>query len=146
MISGLPASARRPLGGALLRALRSEVAKRDKDVIFRSVTVAYALFSLLDWMTTSTALELGGRERNPIASSLYEQYGSAGLLLFKALVVGVIIAVLIRIPRRIMSRRVAVWVATAFVVVTAIAVLGNIHALSTLPAAPYHAVSTARLI
>lgn len=146
MISGLPAPGRRPFDGGPLRALRSEVSKRDKDVVFRFVLLAYALFSLLDWMTTSTALEVGGRERNPIAASLYAQYGSAGLLLFKVLVVGVIVAVLVRIPRRIMSQRVAVWVATAFVVVTAVAVLGNIHALSTLPAAPHHAVSSARLI
>jgi membrane-bound metal-dependent hydrolase YbcI (DUF457 family) len=115
--------------------LRAEVSTRDRNTVFRFVVAAYALFSLLDWMTTTTALALGGRERNQIAASLYQQYGSAGLLLFKGLVVAVIVAVLVRIPRRIMSLRVAVWVATGFVVITALAVLGNVHALETLPGA-----------
>jgi hypothetical protein len=57
------------------------------------------------------------------------------LLLFKVLVVTLIVGVLLRIPRRIMSQRVAVWVATAFVVVTALAVIGNVEALRSLPAA-----------
>ena len=73
--------------------------------------IAYALFSLLDWMTTARALPQGGHEGNPIAALLYEQFGSAGLLLFKAIVVALIIAVLVLIPRRVMSQRVAVWVA-----------------------------------
>lgn len=138
MLSGQPASGRRSLDPGLLSTLRSEASMRDRNAVFHLVIIAYALFSVLDWMTTAAALSLGGRERNPIAASLYVQYGPAGLLLFKALVVAVIVAVLVRIPRRIMSQRVAVWVATAFVVLTALAVLGNVHALGTLPAGVLH--------
>lgn len=116
----------------MLRVLRSEVSVRDRNAAFRLVLIAYALFSLLDWMTTATALPRGGSESNPIAASLYAQYGSAGLFLFKALVVTFIIGVLVVIPRKLMSQRVAVWVATAFVVVTAVAVIGNMHALAAL--------------
>ncbi len=116
----------------MLRALRSEVSLRDRNAAFRLVLIAYALLSLLDWLTTTTALPQGGREGNPIAASLYMQYGSVGLLAFKALVVAVIVGVLVFIPRRVMSQRVAVWVATAFVVLTAVAVIGNVHALASL--------------
>jgi Domain of unknown function (DUF5658) len=116
----------------MLRALRSEVSARDRNAAFRLVLVAYAFFSLLDWMTTATALPQGGSESNPIAVSLYDQYGSAGLLLFKALIVTLIIGVLVIIPRKVMSQRIAMWVATAFVVVTAVAVIGNVHALASL--------------
>jgi hypothetical protein len=116
----------------MLRALRSEVSLNGRNAAFRLVLVAYALFSLLDWVTTTTALPQGGREGNPLAASLYTEFGSAGLLAFKVLTVAVIIGVLIFIPRRVMSQRVAVWVATAFVVVTAVAVIGNVHALASL--------------
>jgi hypothetical protein len=83
-------------------------------------------------VTTTTALPQGGREGNPLAASLYTQFGPTGLLTFKVLVVALIIGVLVFIPRRVMSQRVAVWVATAFVVVTAVAVIGNVHALASL--------------
>jgi hypothetical protein len=118
----------------MLRILRSDVGMRGRDTALRFVIVAYAVFSLADWITTATALALGARERNPIAASLYSQYGAAGLLLFKVLVVTLIVGVLVRIPRRIMSQRVAVWVVTAFVVITAVAVIGNVEALRSLPA------------
>jgi hypothetical protein len=116
----------------MLRALRSEVSTRSRNTAFGLVLTAYALFSLLDWMTTASALGQGGREGNPIAASLYAQYGSGGLLLFKVVVVTVIVTVLALIPRRIMSQRIAVWVGTAFVVVTAVAVIGNVGALASL--------------
>jgi Domain of unknown function (DUF5658) len=116
----------------MLRALRSEVSLRDRNAAFRLVLIAYAIFSLLDWVTTTTALPQGGLEGNPLAASLYTQFGPAGLLIFKALIVAVIIGVLVFIPRRVMSQRVAVWVATAFVVATAVAVIGNVHALASL--------------
>ena len=116
----------------MLRALRSEVSLRGSNAAFGLVLMAYALFSVLDWLTTATALPAGGREANPVAASLYTQYGSPGLLVFKAVVVAVIIGVLVFISRRIMSKRVAVWVATAFVVITALAVVGNVHAFASL--------------
>jgi nitrate reductase gamma subunit len=101
-------------------------------VAFGLALATYALFSLLDWLTTSTALPAGGREGNPLAASLYTEYGSAGLLVFKVMVVAVIIGVLVYIPRRVMSQRVAVWVTTGFVILTAVAVIGNVHALASL--------------
>jgi Domain of unknown function (DUF5658) len=132
----------------MLRALRSEVSTRLTTLAFRWVLIAYALVSVLDWVTTNSALALGGHERNPIAASLYAQYGSVALLLFKAAVVAVIIAVLARIPRRIMSERIAVWVGIAFVVVTAVAVIGNTDALASLAhGASHHAPApSARLV
>ena len=105
---------------------------RNLKAILITVLIAYVVFSLLDWLTTATALASGGREGNPIASSIYVQYGAAGLLAFKAIVVGVIIAILVRMPRRVMSLRLAVWAATAFTLVTAAAVVGNLHALQHL--------------
>lgn len=123
----------------MLRALRSEASTRDRRAAFRFVLIAYALFSLLDWMTTARALPQGGHEGNPIAALLYEQFGSAGLLVFKAIVVAVIIAALALTPRRVMSQRVAVWIGTAFVVLTALAVIGNAQALSSIAhGAPLH--------
>jgi hypothetical protein len=116
----------------MVRALRSEVSLRGRNTAFRLVLIAYVLFSLLDWVTTTTALPQGGHEGNPLAASLYTQFGAAGLLTFKVLVVALIIGVLVFIPRRVMSQRVAVWVATAFVVATAVAVIGNVHALASL--------------
>jgi hypothetical protein len=48
------------------------------------------------------------------------------------MVVTVISAVLIVIPRQVMSQRVVIWVATAFVLVTGLAVIHNAHALAAL--------------
>ena len=107
------------------------------DWVFRLVLLTYVAFSFLDWLTTASALTQGGREGNPIAASLYSEYGSAGLLLFKAIVIVVIIGVLALIPRRLMSKRVAMWVGTAFVAVTAFAVIGNLHALASLSRGPW---------
>jgi hypothetical protein len=107
------------------------------DWAFRLVVGAYIAISVLDWTTTATALPQGGREGNPIAASLYSQYGSLGLLLFKGAIVAVIIGVLALIPRRIMSKRVAVWVGVAFVALTTFAVVGNLHALASLSNGPW---------
>jgi hypothetical protein len=108
------------------------VSGRNLNAILLSVLLAYVGFSLLDWTTTTTALASGGQEGNPIAASVWIQYGAVGLLAFKALIVAVIIAVLMLIPRRVMSVRVAVWVATAFTLATAATVIGNLHALQHL--------------
>ncbi len=116
----------------MLHALRSDMSTRGRNTALGIVLIAYALFSLLDWLTTARALPRGGREGNPIAALLYAQHGPVGMLLFKAVVVSVIIGVLVLIPRRVMSRRIAVWVATAFVVLTAAAVIGNVRALASL--------------
>ena len=116
----------------MVRALGSRVTGRNLNVVLGTVLLAYVGFSLLDWVTTATALSSGGSEGNPIAASLYVQYGAVGLLAFKVLVVGFIVAALLLIPRRVMSLRVAVWAATAFTLVTAAVVIGNLHALQHL--------------
>jgi Domain of unknown function (DUF5658) len=132
----------------MLRTLRSEVSPRDANTAFGLVAIAYGFFSFLDWMTTADALAQGGRESNPLAATLYAQYGSGALLLLKAVVVAAIIFALARIPRRVMSHRVAVWVGTAFVVATAVAVIGNAQALAALahPAPHIQPVPNARLV
>jgi hypothetical protein len=114
------------------QALRAEVIARGRNAPFRVVLAAYAAFSFLDWFTTVSALPRGGREANPVAASLYLQYGSVGLLLFKAMVVAVSTAVLLLLPRRVVTERVAIWVATAFVLITGLAVIDNAHALAAL--------------
>jgi Domain of unknown function (DUF5658) len=114
------------------QGLHAEVSARGRNAPFRVVLATYAAFSLLDWFTTVSALPRGGREANPVAASLYFQYGSAGLFLFKALVVTVISPVPVLIPRQVMSQRVVTWVATAFVLVTGLAVIDNAHALAAL--------------
>jgi Domain of unknown function (DUF5658) len=104
--------------------LLSRVDTRDRDAAFVFAILSYVLFSALDVMTTAVALGQGLRERNGLGASLYMQYGSAGLWVAKGAVVALIVAVLV-----VMPRRVAVWVGTAFALWTALAVVGNLHAL-----------------
>src|SRR5439155_19120811 len=82
---------------------------RDIDALgtlaFRVAAFAYVAFGLLDWETTATALARGGREGNALAAHVVEHFGVAALLAFKGLVVALIIAVLVVLPRRL-----AVWV------------------------------------
>jgi Mg2+/Co2+ transporter CorB len=104
--------------------LLSRVDTRDRDAAFSFAILSYGLFSALDVMTTIVALGQGLRERSAFGASLWMQYGAAGLWVAKAAVVGLIVVVLAVMPRRI-----AVWVATAFALVTAVAVIGNLHAL-----------------
>jgi Mg2+/Co2+ transporter CorB len=104
--------------------LLSQVDTRDRDAAFLFAILSYILFSVLDVMTTVVALGQGLRERNAFGASLYMQYGAAGLWVAKAVVVGLIVVVL-----SVMPRRVAVWAGTAFAVWTALAVIGNLHAL-----------------
>ena len=112
--------------------LLQRVSPQDQRFAFWLALVGYAAFSLLDWATTAIALANGGREGNPLARSLYLLYGSAGLLAFKAAVVTVIIAALVLIPRRVMSERVATWVAVAFTVAVAVTSVHNIQVLTAL--------------
>ena len=108
----------------LSNRLLSRVATRDRDAAFLFAIVSYVLFSALDVMTTIVALGQGLRERSSLGASLYMQYGSEGLWVAKGAVVALIVAVL-----AVMPRRVAVWVGTAFAFWTALAVVGNLHAL-----------------
>jgi hypothetical protein len=108
----------------LSNRLLARVDTRDRDAAFLFAILSYVLFSVLDVMTTVVALRQGLHEHNGLAASLYEQYGSAGLWAAKGAVVALIVVVLAMMPRRV-----AVWVGTAFAVWTALAVVGNLHAL-----------------
>ena len=131
--------------------LFSRVSSRDGRAVFILAVMAYILFSLFDWVTTAVALASGGAEGNPVAASVFASFGNAGLLAFKAIVVAVIVAILAFIPRRIMSLRLATWVAAIFAVISAVIVIHNVQAyvsLAQLPHGPtYHATApSARLI
>jgi hypothetical protein len=104
--------------------LLSPVDARDRDAAFLFAILSYVLFSILDVMTTVAALRQGWHEHSALGASLYLHYGATGLWVAKAAVVGLIVAVL-----SVMPRRVAVWVGTAFAALTAIAVVENLHAL-----------------
>lgn len=131
--------------------LLGRVSTRDGRAVLLFALFAYVLFSLFDWITTAVALDAGGTEGNPLAASVFSMFGSSGLLVFKLLVVAVIVAVLLWIPRRIMSLRVATWVALVFAVVSAVIVISNVHAYGSLlmqhHGPTYHATApSARLI
>lgn len=114
------------------RRLFARVSPRDSRVVFIFAVAAYVLFSLFDWITTALALESGGTEGNPVAASIFSVFGNAGLLVFKAVVVAIIIAVLAAIPRRIMSLRVATWIGAIFAIVAAVTVIHNAQAYAAL--------------
>ena len=129
----------------------SPVSARDGRAVFLLAVGAYVLFSLFDWITTAVSLSAGGAEGNPIAASVFSAFGDTGLLAFKTVVVAVIIAILLFIPRRIMSLRVATWIAAIFAVLSAVTVIHNVQAYGSLLHAPhgptYHATAPeARLI
>lgn len=131
--------------------LLAPVSRRDSRAVFFFALSAYVLFSLLDWITTAVALAAGGTEGNPIAASVFSVFGNAGLLVFKAVVVAIIIAALMLIPRRIMSLRVATWIGAIFAVVAAVTVIHNVQAYISLlqhpHTPPYHSTApTARLV
>ena len=131
--------------------LFSRLSTRDDRAAFVLALAEYVLFSLFDWVTTALSLQVGGTEGNPLAASVFSTFGNAGLLVFKAVVVAVIIAILVLIPRRIMSLRVATWIGAIFAVVAAVIVIHNVQAYASLLDAPhgptYHATApSARLI
>ena len=127
----------------MVRRLLVEVAPRQRQWALRLALTAYAVFSLVDWIPTAIALGRGGREGNPVARSLYAAHGATGLLLFKGVVVLAIVTVLATIPRRVMSVRVATWVATVFAAGVALVSLHNLQAVHLLkPTEPPSAVFT----
>ncbi len=133
------------------RRLLAPVSAREGRAALTVTLGAYVVFSLFDWITTAVALAAGGSEGNPIAASVFEMFGNVGLLVFKAVVVTSIIAVLMFIPRRIMSFRIATWVAAIFALVSAVTVIHNAQAYSSLLSRPhtptYHSTAPlARLI
>ena len=98
--------------------------RRVTDWLFYAVAMSYVVFSLADLLTTWYALAHGGRERNPLAASLYGAYGVGALFAFKAVVVILIVTVL-----RLIPRRAAVWVATVFTATAALVVSANLGSL-----------------
>lgn len=117
--------------------LFSRLSTRDNRAAFVLATAAYVLFSLFDWVTTAVSLEAGGSEGNPVAASVFSMFGNAGLLVFKAVVVAVIVAILMFMPRRIMSLRVATWIAAIFAIVAAVTVIHNVQAYASILNAPH---------
>jgi len=54
--------------------------------------IVLVLLNLIDWITTAYALRKPGYiEANPIARSVYERFGSVGLLAYKQVFVGLIV-------------------------------------------------------
>ena len=131
----------------LRRRLLAPVSLKESRAAFIFVLAAYAFFSLFDWITTVIALDAGGSEGNPVAASVFSIFGNAGLLVFKAVVIAVIVGVLVFIPRRIMSLRVATYVGAAFAVVAAVIVIHNMQAYVSLQHHPhgptYHSTAPA---
>lgn len=121
-----------PTLNAVASRLVSRLSPRNRRAVFVLAVAAYVLFSLFDWLTTAVALGVGGEEGNPVAASVFAVFGDAGLLAFKAIVVAVIIGILVLIPRRIMSLRVATWIAAIFAVVAAVTVIHNVQAYASL--------------
>ncbi|MBV8529365.1 MAG: hypothetical protein JOZ75_13725 [Candidatus Dormibacteraeota bacterium] len=133
------------------RRLFAPVSAREGRAALTVALAAYVLFSLFDWITTAIALAAGASEGNPIAASVFAMFGNWGLLAFKVVVVAAIIAVLTLIPRRIMSPRIATWVAAIFAVVAAVTVIHNAQAYASIVSQPhpptYHSTAPqARLI
>jgi hypothetical protein len=95
------------------------------DLAFRLAALGYVAFSLADLLTTSYALNHGALERNPVAASLYQSYGIAGLFAVKAAAVAAIVLTL-----RFMPRRPAVWLGTVFAAVMAVVVAANVGAIA----------------
>ena len=131
--------------------LLTPVSVRGGKAAFVLAVAAYVLFSLFDWITTAFSLDAGGAEGNPVAAWVFALFGDVGLLVFKAVVVAIIVGVLVFIPRRIMSLRVATWVGAVFAIVAAVIVIHNIQAYSALSqlhhGPTYHATAPeARLI
>src|SRR5215472_230023 len=117
--------------------LFSRLSPRDDHAAFLLAIAAYVLFSLFDWITTAVSLGVGGSEGNPLAASVFSTFGTSGLLIFKAVVVALIIGILVVMPRRVMSLRVATWTAAIFAAVSAIIVIHNVDAYVSLLSAPH---------
>ena len=105
----------------------STVARVLRDLLLRRVLVAAAVAQLLDAFTTAAGLSLGMSERNPFTVSVLRAYGVAGLLLQKVLVVGLLLAAMAKLPRRV-----AVISVCAVTVLTAVVVGDNLSGLLTI--------------
>jgi Domain of unknown function (DUF5658) len=101
--------------------IREVVARQRRigDVPLRRLFVVAAVVQLLDAFTTAAGLHVGLDERNPFTVSVLRAYGSAGLLLQKLLVDGLLLMAMARLPRRVAMASVAVVTAITGVVVAA---------------------------
>jgi hypothetical protein len=95
-----------------------------RDLLLRRVFMAALVAQLLDALSTAAGLSLGLAERNPFTVSVLHAYGVAGLLLQKVLVVGLLLAAMAKLPRRV-----AVTAVGITTVVTAFAVFSNLTAV-----------------
>lgn len=109
------------------RAFNDRAADLFRTPAFAIVWVAYLLGCVADCVTTQIALGAGLRERNPLAEDVYALGGVAGLWALKAGVVGLLLAGLTFVPRRI-----AVPFAGALAITMAAAVNANLAALRTI--------------
>jgi hypothetical protein len=95
-----------------------------RDLLLRRVYAAAVVAQVLDAFSTAAGLHVGLDERNPFTVSVIHAYGVSGLLLQKALVAGLLLAAMAKLPRRM-----AVATVVMTTVVTAFAVCANLTAM-----------------
>jgi hypothetical protein len=95
-----------------------------RDLLLRRVYVVAVVAQVLDAFSTAAGLHVGLDERNPFTVSVLRAYGTPGLLLQKVLVVGLLLAAMARLPRRVAAATVMLTTA-----VTAYAVCANLVSL-----------------
>ena len=95
-----------------------------RDLLLRRVYIAAVVFQVLDAFSTAAGLRMGLDERNPFTVSVLRSFGVPGLLLQKVLVVGLFLAAMAKLPRRL-----AVVTVGATTAVTVYAVAANLLAV-----------------
>jgi hypothetical protein len=96
------------------------------DLLLRRVYMVAVVAQVLDALSTAGGLRVGLDERNPFTVSVLRVYGIPGLLLQKALVAGLLLAAMAKLPRRA-----AVTTVLLTTAVTAFAVCANLASLVT---------------
>lgn len=71
-----------------------------RDRLLRRAWLVAVVVQLLDAFTTAAGLHIGLPERNPFTVSVLRIYGSAGLLLQKAVIDCMLLAAMAKLPRR----------------------------------------------
>jgi hypothetical protein len=95
-----------------------------RDLLLRRVYVVAVVAQVLDAFSTAAGLRVGLDERNPFTVSVLHAYGVPGLLLQKALVCGLLLAAMAKLPRRL-----AVLTVVVTTLLTTFAVCSNLTAL-----------------
>ncbi len=101
------------------------VAAKRRPVCYPWEYVGLFVLGSLDVISTAIALNLGGREVNPIAQQVLEQAGFPGMIFFKFLMLGLVVWICERVGRKQFHTgrclaRVAVAVSLVPVVVAAV--------------------------